>query len=116
MKIPRNPKIREYLGKNSLIGKIRLNSSMDQDSIFREIRSVFSVPMDKDSLFQFKVLQPAGGTSKSLTIPSLSSSYKWTASAICGKNSKVPIYILAEDELKVCSSYNFVVLYINKSR
>ena len=42
-----------------------------------------------------------GGTSKSLIIPALSSSYTWTASAVAGRNSKVPIYILAKVELKV---------------
>lgn len=101
LKIPRNPRTREYLGKNNLIGKIRLTSSVSEDNIFREICSVFSGPMNDQSLFDFKILQPAGGTSKSLTIPSLSSSYKWTASAVCGKSSKVPIYILAVDDLKV---------------
>ena len=101
IKIPRSPQIREYLSKNKLMGKIRLNSSMTEDNIFSEIRSVFSVPMRDDSLFYFKVLQPTGGTSKSLTIPSVSPTYKWTASAICGKNSKVPLYILAVDDLMV---------------
>ena len=74
---------------------------MSEERIFREICCVFSLPMNNDSLFFFKVLQPTGGKSKSLTIPSVSSTYKWTASALCGKNSKVPIYILAVDDLKV---------------
>ena len=104
IKIPRKPQDREYLAKNHLIGKIRLNSSMNEDQIFQEIRSVFAIPMKKDSLFQFKVLQTAGGSSKCLILPSLSDSYEWTASAICGKNSKVPIYIMAVDDLLVCSN------------
>ena len=82
--IPRSPRMREFLGKNLLIGKIRLNSLMSQDSIFQEIRSVFSHPMNKDSLFPFKILQPAGGNSKSLMVPSLPVLYGlpvllWTA-------------------------------------
>ena len=50
----------------------------------------------------FTILQPSGGSSKSLSITALSSSYKWTAGAVAGKNSKMPIYILAEDPLEVC--------------
>ena len=34
-------------------------------------------------------------------VPELSSSYKWSAGAVAGRNSKVPIYILAEDRLMV---------------
>ena len=74
---------------------------MSEDEIFKEIRSVFSGPMDDDPLFRFEILQGSGGRSKSLNIPVRSSTYKWSAGAICSKNSKVPIYILAVDELKV---------------
>lgn len=65
----------------------------------REIRSVFKFAMDEDDFFKFKILQPSGGGSKSLSIREVSSSYKWTASTIAGKNSKSPIYIVAEDDL-----------------
>ena len=48
-----------------------------------------------------------GGTSKSLAIPSVSDSFKWTASAIVPKNSKVPLYILAKEPLvKVSTNSN----------
>ena len=71
-----------------------------------EIRSVFKNPMNNDSLFRFVILQASGGGSKSLNIPVLSSSFRWTASAICPKNStKSPIYILARDKLKVLWKY-----------
>ena len=53
--------------------------------------------------FAFKILQPTGDSSKGLSIPSLSSSFKWTASTIVGKSIKVTFYILAEDELQVSS-------------
>ena len=66
-----------------------------------EIRSVFSGPMDDDRMFRIKILQPSGGGSKSLTIPQVSASFRWTASAIVGKNAKMPVYILADDDLKV---------------
>ena len=72
---------------------------MTEDELMSEIRSVFSVPMRQDSLFQFKILKSCGGGSRSLRIRQVSSSYKWTASTIAGKNSKCPIYILAEDDL-----------------
>ena len=54
------------------------------------------------SFFEFRILQATGGTSKSLTIPAVSSSFKSTAAAIAGKNAKAPIYIPAKDKLKVC--------------
>ena len=95
------PKTRTELTKN---GKIRLTSNMTEQMIFDEIRSVFHEPMSSSTTFAFSILQPMGGsttfafsilqpmggTSKSLAIPSLSDSFKWTASAIVPKNSKGP--------------------------
>ena len=74
---------------------------MDEADIFEEIRSVFRVPMYDDNRFEFQILQSSGGDSRNLVIPELSSSYKWTAAAIAGRNAKAPIYILAVDELMV---------------
>ena len=99
--IPRSLSVREYLGKNGLIGKIHLDSSMSEEEIFAEIRSVFKVPMDYSHTFAFEVLQPTGGSSKSLTIPATSSTFQWTASSMASKSAKQPIYILAVDDLKV---------------
>lgn len=93
------PKDRMELATNGLIGKIRLSSETSEKTIFAEIRSVFREPMNNNELFQFDILQPMGGSSKSLTIPSLSESFKWTASAIISKNAKVPMYILAKEPL-----------------
>ena len=102
------PRSRTQLAKNGLIGKIRLTSDMTQDDIFDEVRSVFRGPMDGSSTFLFDVLQPAGGHSKSFTIPALSDSFKWTASAIVSKNAKVPLYILAKESLnKVSILYQY---------
>ena len=100
IKIPRG---RDFLARNGLIGKIRLSSNMSEKEIFQEICSVFSKPMNNNLNFSFSVLQVTGGASKSLTVPSVSASFKWTASAVAGKNAKVPIYIMAREELKVCS-------------
>ena len=93
------PKSRMDLAKNGLIGKIRLTSMMTEEMIFDEIRSVFRGPMNGNTEFLFEVLQPMGGTSKCLAIPSLSNSFKWTASAIVPKNAKSPLYILAKEPL-----------------
>lgn len=101
IKIPRGRAIRDMLSRNGLIGKVRLSCEMTEEEIMDEIRSVFSTAMNDDPDFPFAILQTAGGCSKSLAIPPVSSSYKWTASAVAGKNAKMPIYILAEDELKV---------------
>ena len=101
IKIPRGTFVREYLAGNGLIGKIRLSSNMTEKDIFQEIRSVFKDAMNNN---MFSVLQQTGGACKSLTIPSVSSSYKWTASLVAGRNAKVPIYILAREELKVSTN------------
>lgn len=110
VKIPRGQRAREYLAENGLLGKIRLTSDMTEDEIMGEIRSVFKRPMDDDPLFKFVILQPSGGSSKTLTIPALSSSYTWTASAVAG-NVKSPIYILAEDRLVVSYFLMFTLLF-----
>ncbi len=99
------PRSRIELAKNGLIGKIRLRSDMAEHEIFDEIRSVFSGPMRGNSFFDFVILQAAGGHSKSLVSPALSDSFKWTASAVAPKNAKVPIYILAQDQLLLVSWY-----------
>ena len=89
---------------NKLIGNIRLRSDMSEDEIMAEIRSVFSWPMKKDSLFRFKILQSSGGGCKSLSVRQVSSSYEWTASAVAGKNVGSPVYILAQDDLRLIKS------------
>lgn len=99
--IPRSKPIREMMARSGLLGKIHLTSSMSEAVIMNEIRSVFEKPMKSNPNFAFKILQPTGGSSKGLSVPALSSSFKWTASAIAGKSNKVTIYILAEDELQV---------------
>ena len=88
---------------DGLSGRIRLTSDMTEDEIFSEIHSVFRVPMANNDQFTFDVLQSTGGQNKTLVVPALSSSYKWTASALASKNVKTSIYILAREPLKVCA-------------
>ena len=95
--IPR--KKRSILAANGLIGKIHLESDGSEDELFTEIRSVFSDPMDGDARFPLKSLLLTGSGTKSLTIPSLSSSYKLTPKEVTGRADSF-IYILAEKDLK----------------
>ena len=92
VKIPRNKSMRDYVAMNHLIGKIRLNSDMSEGEIFQEIRSVFDGPMAGADNFPFRILQTCGGGSKTLSTPVLSSSFKWTANAVAGRNAKAPIH------------------------
>ena len=62
---------------------------MSEEEIFYDIQSVFKGPMKGNDCFQFDVLKSAGGTSKSLVVPSLLSSYQWTVSAIAPKNTNL---------------------------
>ena len=94
---------RESLYEAGLVGCIRLTSDMSEEDVFDEIRSVFKGPMGGNKNFKFNILQGAGGSSKTLVIPSVSSSYQWTASGVAPKNVKTPIYILAREPLKVCA-------------
>ena len=75
---------------------------MSEDDIMYEIRSVFERPFGYDDKFRFHILQTGGVAMKSLIIPSLSSSYVWTASSVAG-SGKSRIYIVARDDLRVCS-------------
>ena len=83
----RIPRKRDFLAANKLIGKIRLRSSMSQDEIMEEIRSVFEKPMGVDMFFRFQILQKSGFRSKCLAIPEVSSSCEWSASTVAGKDA-----------------------------
>ena len=102
--LPRKQWQRTFLAVNKLFGKIMLVSSMSEDEIFSEIRSIFRKPMQGNKSFTFKILQPTGGNTQCLMVPEVSESYQWTAAAVAGRNAKTPVYILAEDKLKVCFS------------
>lgn len=95
-------KSRAKLGSLGLIGKIRLSSTMSDEEVLQEIRSVFSVPMGQRADFPFVFLQPAGAGTKTLTVPAVSSSFCWTAQQVAKLGGyKQAIYILAKDKLKI---------------
>ena len=75
--IPRG-KQRAKLAELGLQGKVTLSSDMSEEEIFREIRSAFADAMGKDDAFPFTFLQCAGSGAKSLSSPSLSTSFQWT--------------------------------------
>ena len=95
--IPRG-RARTKLAEMGLQGKVSLRSDMLEETINCEIRSAFSEAMEHDPFFPFVFLQVSGGGTKTLTIPSLSSSFRWTAGEV-GKLGKSTIYILAEKKL-----------------
>ena len=96
---PRGRK-RTQLGAMGLIGKIRLTSNMSVSEVEDEIRSVFDGPMGGRHDFLFQFLQSTGVGSQTLAIPSVSSSFDWSAQQVAKLgNSKQPIYIIAVDEL-----------------
>ena len=96
-------KFRTKLGEKGLIGKIRLTSQMSVLEVEDEIRSVFQGPMGGSNDFCFHFLQSTGLGSKTLTLPSVSSSFIWTPQQVARLgNNKQPIYIMADDELACC--------------
>lgn len=96
-------KYRTKLGERGLIGKIRLMSSMSIDEVEEEVRSVFRRPMGGRSDFRFHFLQSTGVGARTLTVPSVSSSFNWTAQQVAKLgSSKQAIYVLAVDDLS-CS-------------
>lgn len=70
IKIPRSSDSLEYLCRNGLKGKIRLVSTMTEEEIMEEIRSVFKHPFNNQE-FSFDILRNAGGKFKSLVVPCL---------------------------------------------
>lgn len=97
--IPRG-KQRSMLAKMGLQGKVTLTSIMTEKEIRSEIRSAFIEAMDNDPSFPFTFLQTSGCGSKTLTVPSLSSSFQWNAQEV-SKLAKSCFYILAGKKLIV---------------
>ena len=93
-------KYRTKLGEKGLIGKMRLMSSMSVEEVENEIRLVFKQPMGGRNDFPFDFLQATGTGTKTLTIPSVSPSFSWTAQQVAklGGN-KQAIYIIAKKPL-----------------
>ena len=82
-------------------------------SVEDEVRSVFRGPMSGRSDFLFQYLQPTGGGLKMLGIPSVSSTFCWTAQTVARLgNSKQPIYIMAIDSLACSMEFEVIILII----
>ena len=93
-------KYRSQLGKDGLIGKIRLMPTMTKGEVMNEVRSVFRKAMQSRLDFPFVFLQPTGIGARTLTVPSISNSFCWTAQEVAKLGGhKSPIYILAKDKL-----------------
>ena len=90
---------RAYLARSGLIGKLHLSSEMTDKDVEDEIRTIFKGPMQNNRSFPFVYLQSTGGGSKTLTIPSQSSSFKWTPQQVARSSQSGTIYILAQDDL-----------------
>ena len=95
--IPRKKK--HILAAQGLLGKVHLESDWSENDVFSEIRSVFSKPMGNDAMFPFDILQLTGSGTKSLVIPALSSSFKWTPKEVAGRADST-IYIMCKKKLK----------------
>lgn len=117
-------KYRAKLGEKGLIGKIRLTSTMSVEDVKNEVRSVFRYPMGGREDFCFDFLQPTGAASRTLTVPSVSSSFQWTAQQVAklGNNKQV-IYIIATDPL-TCSfesevhyvTHAYIYIHVHSNR
>ena len=93
-------KSRDNLSRLDLIGKVRLLSSMSVQDVQDEVRSTFSKAMGDRKDFPFIFLEPTGAGCRSLTTPSTSLSFSWTAQQVAKLGSnKQSIYILAMDKL-----------------
>ena len=76
---------------------------MTIEEVEEEVRSVFQGPMGGKSDFRFHFLQSTGVGTRTLTVPSVSSSFNWTAQQVAKLgSSKQAIYILAIDDLSCC--------------
>ena len=70
---------------------------MTEEDIYSEVRSVFAKPMRNDPLFPFRFLQATGRGNKTLTIPAVSTHFRWTASKVARLGCF--IYIICDWEL-----------------
>ena len=82
------------------MGNIHIVEDMAVEQVAAEVRSVFKEPMNNQSNFPFHYLQPTGSSTRTLSVPSVSSSFSWTAKQVARLgNTSGTIYILADDDL-----------------
>ena len=104
--IPRSTK-RNKLGQAGLVGKIELNSAMEDAEVRTEICQVFAAPMGlteediKDGhLFPFSYLQRTGAGSRALCVPAVKESFEWNGKKVASLfKAGGFIYLLAGKEL-----------------
>jgi len=92
--IPRKKK--DALASFGLVGRLHLESDWSESEVLAKIRSTFHDSIDENTRFKF--LQVMGVGSKSLMIPKLSASYKWTPKEVAGRADR-PIYVLLQDDI-----------------
>ena len=78
VKYPRG-KYRARLGTRE---KIHIVEDMTVEQVATEVRSVFKGPMNNRNDFPFQYLQWTGSGSRTLSVPSVSSSFNWTAKQV----------------------------------
>lgn len=100
LSIPRG-KARTHLQSNGLCGKIRLTSDMNECDILEEIRSTFKDAMGHNPNFPIQFLQTGGGGSKSLSVPSVSSSFSLTAKEVAKLSGQGCLYVQALADLRL---------------
>ena len=91
----------------------------DDDDVAADIRSIFKCPMNNEPNFPFLYLQPTGCGSKSLTIPSQSSAFRWTSQQVARLSGQAgSINIQAQSELKILNEPTGLMMqkYMTKSR
>ena len=108
MPIPRKKK--DVLALFGLIGKIHLESNWTESEVLDEMRSVFEDAMDKDDSSPFNFLQVTGTGSKSLIVPKVSASYKWTRKEVAGRADR-PLYIVLKRAMKDEVYLNNIIVY-----
>ena len=75
---------------------------MTIEEVGREIRSFCEHSVESDHSFSSTYLQANGGGSQSLSIPSVSASFQWTAHQVAKLgNHRNTIYVLAEKDCKL---------------
>lgn len=87
---------------------------MSVQDVESEIRSVFKEAMSKNENFPFTYLQSTGCGSRSLTVPSLSSSFNWTVHQVAKLGSnKGTMYVMEEKELNVALEVSVHVYFLH---
>lgn len=111
--IPRTEK-RNAIAEAGLIGKVEFRSDMTDLEVRQEICTVFAKPMgltkasiDNGDLFPFTYLQRAGPGSRTLCVPSVSSTFQWDGKKVStlAKSSGI-IYVLADSLLPELEEVN----------